>query len=156
MSQHTSVNDPTMKQVIKMKILLHLGITSPASQRRIFELPCITLHHPLHFYFILCSATRIAALMLIFFFIVKSCTCAGLSLNKYRERKIALLKPRLSAIGVIFYVHNDDINTCVRNQQDYTLGLFEWVEEGFRVRMCERKKRRDYMAFMYLWQLYSQ
>lgn len=154
MSQHTSVNNLTMKQVLKMKILLLLGIIRPASKKRIFELPHITLHCPLHFYFILCSATGKAAL-LFNYFIVKFCSCANLSLNKYREFKMALLKPRLSAIGVIFYVHNDDINTCVRNQQDYTLGLFEWVEEGFRVRMCERKKRRrDYMAFMCLWQLY--
>lgn len=56
----------------------------------------------------------------------------------------ALLKPRLSAIGVIFSAHNDDINTCVRNQRDYMLGLFfEWVEEGFRVRMCTWRKVKE-------------
>lgn len=49
--------------------------------------------------------------------------------------KTALLKLRLGAIGVIFYVHNDDINTRVRKRQDYTLELFEWVEQGFRVRI---------------------
>lgn len=125
-----------------MKILFLLGITRPASQQR------MSLNHHTLLYIILYPAsfysiaTGIAALPLNYF-IVKSCPCAGLSQNKYSERKTALLKPRLSAIGLIFYVHSDDINTCVRNQQDYTLGLFEWVEEGFRVRMCEEKKKRE-------------
>lgn len=44
---------------------------------------------------------------------------------------------------MIFYVHIDDINTCVQNQRDYTLGLFEWVEEGFRVRTCEWRKVKE-------------
>lgn len=55
----------------------------------------------------------------------------------------ALLKPHLNAIVVIFYAHNDDINTCARNQRDYTLELFEWVEEGFRVTMWEWKKVKE-------------
>lgn len=38
---------------------------------------------------------------------------------------------------------HDDINTCVRNQRDYTLELFEWVEEGFRVRMEEWRKVKE-------------
>lgn len=87
--------------------------------------------------------------MLLNYFIFKSCPCAGWSQDKRVEGGVggrggdALLKPRLSAIGVIFYVHNDDINTCVRNQRDYTLELFEWVEEGFRVRMEEWRKVKE-------------
>lgn len=52
------------------------------------------------------------------------------------------LKPRLRTIGEIFYVHNDDINTCVRNQQDYTLGLSSGWRKRLRVRMCEGGKKR--------------
>lgn len=34
-------------------------------------------------------------------------------------------------------------STRVQNQRDYTLGLFEWVEEGFRVRTCEWRKVKE-------------
>lgn len=41
------------------------------------------------------------------------------------------------------YIHNDDINTCVRNQQDYTLGLSSGWRKRLRVRMCEGGKKRE-------------
>lgn len=41
-----------------------------------------------------------------------------------------LVHPRSGVVREMHYVHNYDINTCVRNQQDYTLGFFEWAEEG--------------------------
>lgn len=60
--------------------------------------------------------------------------------NKHGEGKSALLMPRIRTIGELFHVHNDDINTCVRNQHDYTLGLSSGWRKRLRVRMCERKK----------------
>lgn len=71
----------------------------------------------------------------------------------------ALLKPHLGTVGELFYVHKDDINTCAPNQQDYTLGLSSGWRKRLRVRICEgekKERRRDYTAFMYLWQLYFQ
>lgn len=56
--------------------------------------------------------------------------------------------------GNISHVHNDDINTCVRNQQDYTLGLRvgggrERVREGVRMWKRDGEEERVWMD-MYL------
>lgn len=67
----------------------------------------------------------------------------GLGQNTHSKMKTALLKPRSRTMGEIFYVHNDDINTCVRNQQDYTLGLFEWVEEEIESENVWGGKKRE-------------
>lgn len=112
----------------------------------VFELPRIATHSP-SLFLAFSIATSTAALLLNYV-ILGACPCAASSQYKHieggkRRKKRALLKPRLSAIGVIFYAHNDDINTCVQNQRDYTLGLFEWVEEGFRVRTCEWRKVKE-------------
>ena len=45
------------------------------------------------------------------------------------------------------YIHNDDINTCVRNQQDYTLGLSSGWRKRLRVRMCEGGKKERLYGF---------
>lgn len=91
--------------------------------RDVFELPRITTHS-LSLFLVFSIATGTAALLLNYV-LFQACPCAGLSQYKHIEGgKNALLEPRSSAIGVIVYVHNDDINTCVQNQRDYTLGLF--------------------------------
>lgn len=101
--------------------------------------------YPSSFY----SSANNRAVLLSNYFMASPSHVAGLSQNKYDEGKTALLKSCLSTIGLTFYVHIYDISTCVRNQQDYTLGLFEWVEEGFKVRMSVS----DYMAAIFPAQL---
>lgn len=130
------------KQVQQMKICFLLGIAKPASQQRHIWIAThyYTFSIPPPF---LSIATGTAA-PLLNYFIFKSCPCAGWNkINTSGGATNCTSQASFECHGVIFYVHNDDINTCVRNQRDYTLELFEWVEEGFRVRMWEWRKVKE-------------
>lgn len=103
----------------------------------------ISLYLSSFFLFFFFSITTSRAALLLNYFIIKSRSCVGLGQNTHSKMKTALLKPRSRTMGEIFYVHNDDINTCVRNQQDYTLGLFEWVEEEIESENVWGGKKRE-------------
>lgn len=45
--------------------------------------------------------------------------------------------------GNISHVHNDDINTCVRNKHDYTLGLSSGRRKSERERVSENVEERQ-------------